>query len=95
MNVRTGTILACAFDAVVCAVGAWVTFGSGSDPATKGLDQTAAIVVTVLFLLTGAPAIALTLLRRAPVAALVLALVFPGALLAAFIAAVVAFGLSG
>ena len=91
MNRRTITIIICLFDAVVWAVVAVAAFFSGSDPATRGLDQAAGWVVTALFLVTGAPAIALTLLRRAPATALALALAFPAAFAAAFIAAVVAF----
>jgi hypothetical protein len=78
-------------DAAAWAVVALAMFFSGSDQATLGLDRTAGMIVTGLFLVTGAPAVALTLLRRAPVAALSLALAFPAVLAAAFVAAVVAF----
>ena len=66
-------------------------FLSGSDPATKGLDRTAGLVVTILWLLTGLPAFVLVLRRRAPKAALLLALAFPAAFVVMFAAAVVAF----
>jgi hypothetical protein len=70
---------------------AFAAFTSGSDAATKGLDQGAGLVVTALFLVTGAPALALALLGRAPVAALIFALAFPIAFAVAFVAAVIAF----
>jgi hypothetical protein len=91
VKMRIATLIVCALDAAAFALVALATFLSGSDQATLGLDRTAGMVVTALFLATRMPAIALTLLRRAPVAALVLALAFPAALAAAFVAAVVAF----
>ena len=91
MNRRTATIIVCLVDAAVWAVVAFASFTSQSDAATKGLDQVAGLIVTVLFILTGAPALALALLGRAPITALTLALVFPAAFAAAFIAAVIAF----
>jgi hypothetical protein len=63
----------------------------GIGSATRGLDQAAALVVTVLFLLTCAPALALVLLRRAPITALVLGLAFPTLLAIVFIVAVIGF----
>ena len=91
MNRRTATVVVCVVDAVACASIALATFLSGSDPATIGLDQAAGIVVIGLFLVTGAPAIVLVRLRRAPMAALVLALAFPALLIALLVVAVVAF----
>jgi len=91
MNRRSATIIVCLVDAAVWAFVAFASFTSHSDAATKGLDQGAGLIVTALFLLTGAPALALTLLRRAPIAALILALAFPAVFAAAFIAAVIAF----
>ena len=91
MNRRTATVIVCVVDAAACALIALATFLSGSDPATKGLDQTAGIAVIALFLVTGAPAIVLVWLRRAPMAALALALAFPALLIALFVAAVIAF----
>ena len=91
MNRRTATIIVCVVDVAAWVVVAFAAFASGSDAATKGLDQGAGLVVTALFLVTGAPAIALTLLGRAPTAALALALAFPVAFGAAFVAAVIAF----
>lgn len=91
MNSRTTTVALCALDAAAWALVAAATFMSGSDPATIGLDRSAGMVVTALFLATGAPAIVLVWLKRAPKAALILALAFPVTLLLAFVVAVVAF----
>jgi hypothetical protein len=91
MRLRTITLAACAVDLATWAVIAYATFLSGSDPATRGLDQTAGLVVTGLFLVTAAPAFALTRWGRAPIAALVLSLAFPLAFAAVFVAAIVAF----
>jgi hypothetical protein len=90
MSVRTATGVVCVLDAVAWAFVALAALLSGADAATKGLDQAAGLVVTALFLLTGAPASVLVLLRRAPVTALLLALAFPAALAALFAAAMVA-----
>ena len=90
-KLRTATITACLFDAAAWILVALATFMSGSDPATRGLDQAAGVVVTALFLVTAAPAFALTLLGRAPVTALVLALAFPAIVAVAFVATIIAF----
>ena len=90
MNLRTATIIVGLVDAAAWAFVAFATFTSGSDAATKGLDEGAGLIVTALFLLTGAPALALALLRRAPTTGLTLALAFPVAFAALFVAAVVA-----
>jgi hypothetical protein len=90
-TLRTATITVCLFDAAAWILVALATFMSGSDPATRGLDQAAGVVVTALFLVTAAPAFALILLGRAPVTALVLALAFPAIVAVAFVAAIIAF----
>lgn len=90
-NRRITTIIIGLVDAIVWAVVALAAFTSGSDAATKGLDEGAGLVVTALFFVTGAPALALAWMRRAPMVALMLALAFPIAFAAAFVAAVVAF----
>ena len=90
MNRRTATIIVCVVDAVVWAFVVFASFTSQSDAATKGLDQGAGLIVTALFLLTGAPALALTLLGWAPITALTLALAFSAAFAAVFIAVVIA-----
>ena len=88
---RTFTIALCALDTVAWALVAFASFLSGSDPATKGLDWAAGVVVTVLFVLTGAPALALTGFRRAPRTALTLALAFPAVLALLLVAAIAVF----
>jgi len=91
MKLRTATLIVCLVDAAAWALVAIATFMSGSDAATKGLDTGAGLIVTALFLVTGAPALALVLLGRAPITALILALAFPTAFAALFVAAVIAF----
>ena len=91
MKLRTATIVVCVVDAIAWALVAIATFLSGSDAATKGLDEGAGLIVTALFLVTGAPALALVLLRRAPATAFTLALAFPLGFAALFVAALVAF----
>lgn len=91
MKLRNATIVVCLVDAAVWVFVAFATFMSGSDAATKGLDEGAGLIVTALFLVTGAPALALVLLGRAPRTALTLALAFPAAFVVLFVAAVIAF----
>jgi hypothetical protein len=88
---RTFTITLCALDTMAWALVVFASFWSGSDPATKGLDWAAGVLVTVLFMLSGAPALALTGFRRAPRTALTLALAFPAVLALLLVAAIVAF----
>jgi hypothetical protein len=88
---RTLTIIVCIFDVAAWLLVAFATFMSASDPATKGLDQAAGLVVTALFLLTAVPACALTRLGRAPVIAMALALAFPAVFAVTFILTVIAF----
>jgi hypothetical protein len=91
VNSRTATVALCALDAAAWAFVVGATVMSGSDPATIGLDRSAGMAVTALFLATGTPAIVLAWRNRAPTAALMLALAFPVALALAFVVAVVAF----
>src|SRR5438093_11400056 len=95
MNLRTATIIVGLVDAAAWAFVAFATFTSGSDAATKGLDEGAGLIVTALFLLTGAPALALALVRRAQTTALTLAISFPVAFEVLFDASDVAFILLG
>ena len=88
MTMRTTTIIACVFNAVVWALFAFEMFLSGSDPATSGLDAAAGYVVTALFLATVVPALALIAFGRAPKAALTLALAFPLVVAGLFIATI-------
>jgi hypothetical protein len=87
---RNVTIVVCTLDALAWAVLALGALFSGSDAATRGLDELAGIAVSALLLVTAVPAIVLTALRRAPTTALVLASAFPAAFAAAFVAALVA-----
>jgi len=81
----------CLLDAVVWIIVAFATLNSGSDPATRGLDEAARYIVTALLLITAVPAFALILFGRAQGTALTLALTFPVAFAALFIAAIIAF----
>jgi len=91
MNARVAAFIIGTLDAagwlLVCAG----TFFSQSDPATKALDNFAGLAITALFLLTGAPALALAWRNRAPRLALALSLGFPGGFVLLFIVAVAAF----
>jgi hypothetical protein len=90
MSIRAVAILVALLDhAIWLAVGA-VTFFSGSDPATKSLDNLAGLAVTALFLATGAPALMLAATGRAPRLALTLSIVFPAAFAVLFIVAIFA-----
>ncbi len=57
------------------------------DPVTRGLDQFGGYSITVLFALTGLPALALAIANRAPRAALAFAMAFPAAFLVLLVAA--------
>jgi hypothetical protein len=91
MTRRTATIATSVFDAIVCALVAWVSFTSASDPATRGLDEAEGYLVASLFFITGAPALALVYFGKAPKTALALALAFPAGFVILFIAAVILF----
>ena len=91
MTLRFATIIVSILDFVAWVFTAFATFLSGSDQATKGLDNVAGMVVTALLLVTGAPALVLALKGRAPKTALTLALAFPATFAVLFIALVVAF----
>jgi hypothetical protein len=89
MKLRTATLIVGLVDAVAWAFIAFAALTSRSDPATRGLDEAAGLIVTALFLVTGAPALVLVFLGRAPIIALALALAFPVAFAALFVAALV------
>jgi hypothetical protein len=91
MTRRTVTIIIALFDAAACAAIAWASVTSTSDPATIGFDRAAGVIAALLFALTGAPALALTFLAKAPRAALAFALAFPALLAALFVATVIYF----
>ena len=65
-------------------------YWSDSDPATKGLDEGAAGVTTILFAITAAPALLLAARGRAPRTALLLAIAFPTVFLALLVAVALA-----
>ena len=85
MTLRMATKIVGLLGAAVWIFVAFAMFGLGSDPATRGLDEAAGYIVTTLFLTTAVPALSLAAIRRAPKAALTLALVFPTAFAALFV----------
>jgi hypothetical protein len=91
MTTRMAALIIGGLDALgwllVCAA----TLFSQSDPATKALDNFAGFSVTVVFLLTGVPALVLAWRNRAPRLALVLSLGFPAGFALLFAVAVAAF----
>jgi hypothetical protein len=91
MTRRTVTIIIALFDAAVCGAIAWASVTSMSDPATIGFDRAAGVIAALLFALTGAPALTLSYLGKAPKAALAFAAAFPALLAALFIATVIYF----
>lgn len=90
MRLRTLTLIIAALDAAAALAVSAAMLWSQSDPATKGLDTLAGYAVALLFLLSGAPALALTWYRRAPRLALTLALAFPAAFAVLLVIAIVA-----
>jgi len=86
---RLATLIIALFDMAVFLFAVSVTFFSGADAATKGLDNAAGWAMVALFALTGAPALLLLWRRRAPRTALALALAFPAAIVA-FVVMIVA-----
>jgi hypothetical protein len=88
---RLATIVLCLIGAAIWLFFAYATLLSGSDPATRGLDLAAGILMTFLFGLTIVPAAILFGTRRAPRVALGLALAFPLILILLSIAAILAF----
>jgi hypothetical protein len=59
MTLRFATIIVSVLDFVASIFIASATFLSGSDQATKGLDNVAGMAVTALILVTGVPALVL------------------------------------
>lgn len=88
---RIVTLIVGMLDAAIWLAVAAATFLSQSDPATKGLDMTAGILVTALFLLTGLPALLLAWRAAKPRLALGLALAFPATFIILFAGAMIAF----
>jgi hypothetical protein len=88
MALRLTTIIIALLDIAVILFAVSVTFLSGSDAATKGLDNAAGWAALALFLLTAAPALVLVAKGRAPRTALAFALAFPVAIVAFFVVVV-------
>ena len=74
-------------DAIGWSLAAFNLMMTDGDPATQGLDKLGGYSVTILFVLTGLPALALILTNRAPRAALTLALAFPATFLVLLVSA--------
>jgi hypothetical protein len=79
---RLATLIIALFDTAVFLFAVSVTFFSGSDAATKGLDNAAGWAMVALFALTAAPALVLLWRQRAPRTALAFAIAFPAAIVA-------------
>lgn len=88
---RIVTLIIGLLDAAIWLAVAAATFLSLSDPATKGLDVTAGILVTALFVLTGLPALLLAWRAAKPRLALGFALAFPATFVVLFVGAMIAF----
>jgi hypothetical protein len=91
VNTRTATLIIGALDTIAWLVLVAVTFFSQSDPATKGLDVAAGLLVTALFLFTGLPGLLLAWGAMKLRLALALALAFPAVFAVLFIGVVIAF----
>ena len=87
MTLRLTAVIIAVLDACGWALAAFNLLTSESDPATTGLDRLGGYSITILFLLTGLPALVLTGLNRGPRLSLALALVFPAAFLVLLAAA--------
>lgn len=88
---KRATLIIGALDALAWLALVAATLFSQSDAATKGLDVTAGALVSVLFALTGLPALLLAWRGTKPHLALVLALAFPAVFVVLFIGVVIAF----
>ena len=73
---RIAALVVCLLD-LAAWIAAVTSLASGNEPATSGLDNAGAAVVTALFLVTVLPAFLLALQDRRPRTALGLALAFP------------------
>jgi hypothetical protein len=91
VNTRIATLIIGALDMIAWLAVAAVTFFSQSDPATKGLDMVAGMLVTAVFLLTGFPALLLAWRDTKPRLAIALALAFPAVFFFLFVGTVIAF----
>ena len=89
MRARWAALVLALLDTAAWLLIAGAMLLSASEPATRALDRFAALVVSVLYFVSGAPALLLAWKSRAPRVALALALVFPAAIAALLIATVV------
>ena len=83
---REATILIAAMGTAAWLVIVGLSVLAGSDPATADLDWLIVAAVTILYVLTAAPALVLAVYRRAPWTAFALAVAFPALLGVAFAA---------
>ena len=74
---REATLLIAGMGTAAWLVVLGLTLFSGSDPATADLDILLGVAVTIVYAVTAAPALALSLRQRAPRAAFGLAVAFP------------------
>jgi hypothetical protein len=74
---RLATLIIALLDTALLLFAISITFFSGSDAATKGLDNAAGWGVLLLFAVTAAPALVLWWRNKAPRAALAFALALP------------------
>jgi hypothetical protein len=91
VNTRIATLIIGILDTIAWLALVAVTFFSQSDPATKGLDVAAGLLVTALFLFTGLPGLLLAWGAMKLRLALALALAFPAVFAVLFIGVVIAF----
>lgn len=87
-HLRLATIIIALLDTAVFLFAMSITFFSGSDPATKGLDNAAGWGIVGLFAVTVAPALILLWRGKAPRTALALALAPPVVIVASVVAIV-------
>ena len=87
-HLRLATIIIALLDTAIFLFAISITFFSGFDPATKGLDNAAGWGMLAFYALTGGAALVLLWRGRAPRAALALALAFPALIVAAVVAIV-------
>lgn len=87
MTIRLTAIIIAVLDAIGWSLAAFNLLVTDGDPATQSLDKLGGYSITVLFVLTGLPALALAITDRAPRAALAFALAFPVAFLVLLVVA--------
>lgn len=81
MTIRLTAIIIAVLDAVGWGLAAFNLLITDGDPATRGLDQLGGVAISILFVLTGLPALVLAMTNRAQRVSLALALAFPAILL--------------